>query len=119
MFGKADLNGNDLVEFEEFGPLWEQLAPPDVRERQMKLTEAAEAEARGGKRGAGGSASWREHTAELFGADRAVMPDWDAASDRGRPRAPQRLGVPSQRREARLDGAEPGRPWALHCRIGK
>ena len=30
MFGKADLNGNGLVEFDEFGPLWEQLAPnPD------------------------------------------------------------------------------------------
>ena len=29
MFGKADLNGNGLVEFDEFGALWEQLAPPD------------------------------------------------------------------------------------------
>ena len=27
MFGKADANGNGLIEFDEFGPLWEQLAP--------------------------------------------------------------------------------------------
>ena len=30
LFGKMDANGNGLIELDEFGAMWEQLAPAEV-----------------------------------------------------------------------------------------
>ena len=87
MFGEMDADGNGLIDYSEFGALWEQLAPPEVKAAAEIAASAAAATARA-------SAAAASALGGFAAAARTPVVDWvDKARKSKDARLPQHVEV--------------------------